>query len=81
MTERVDEALATVAAAMPAFVEVHIKFDVHKRAVVEVTGPMDNACLLFGILELAREAVYLDRAEKLKRRTFHVAGGPGILSG
>ena len=68
-------------AAQPAFIEVHIRYHLATGQVVQVDGPLDNPALVFGILELARECIYVHRAATIKRETAAIVQGPGILKG
>lgn len=80
MTERVPDFVDRAAQAGPAFIEVRIKYNPATGQVVELAGPMESPALMFGILELAREVVYVHRSQHLKRLTHPVATGPGLVT-
>jgi hypothetical protein len=71
--------LKRAADARPVAIEVKIIYNVQLGAVTQVDGPMDAPALLFGILELAREAVYVHRADTLKRKTSSLLTGTSVL--
>jgi len=75
-----DNIAARAAQAMPAYIEVTIRYNVAAGAVDRLTGPMEAPAMMYGILELAREAFDLHRARTIKRQTATLAQGPGILA-
>lgn len=76
-----DDVVRRAAQAMPAYIEVSIRFNVAAGAVDKLTGPLEAPAMMYGILELAREAYDLHRAATLKRKTATLVEGPGLLSG
>ena len=68
-------------AATPAFIEVTIKYHVASGQVVQITGPMGNGLMMYGILGLARECLDLWRAKNLRRDTQAISLPPsGVLT-
>ena len=66
--------------AQPVYIVVSIKYHVPTGQVVQLDGPLESGALMYGILELAREAFDLHRARTIKRQTAQLAQGPGILA-
>jgi len=75
-----DNIAARAAQAMPAYIEVIIRFNVAAGGVDKLTGPMEAPAMMYGILELAREAYDVHRARTLKRQMATLAQGPGIVT-
>lgn len=72
-----NEIARKVAEALPAHIEVTIRFNVALGAVDKLDGPLANPALMYGILEMAREAYDVHRANTIKRQTATVHTGPG----
>jgi len=76
----IDEMAAKARDAQPVYIVVSIKYHVPTGQVVQLDGPLESGALMYGILQLAREAFDLHRARTIKRQTAQLAQGPGILT-